>query len=152
MSIKRTGWASTDKMEKAIRGERGGEEYVSVCRGGNKEYVFGEYEVEMVEWAGRNGCRVELWTPEGNGNWGNRPNFAKSGLYKHIACVAWRGDRFCHASVHAESDNSIAIRDVLKSSDQDALMRQCLIQGLDSGDASGRTSAFPSLCREKLGA
>ncbi|MBR6023309.1 MAG: DEAD/DEAH box helicase [Kiritimatiellae bacterium] len=95
MSIKRTGWASTDELERAIREERGREEAMRVRRVWNKDGVFGDCEVVTGEGADRNVYRVELRTLEGNGNWCSCPDFAKSGLgmCKHIACVAGRARR-----------------------------------------------------------
>ena len=96
MSIKRTGWASTDELERAIREERGREEAMRVRRVENRDGVFGDYEVTTGEGAARDVYRVELRTLGGNGNWCSCPDFAKSGLgmCKHIACVAGRARRW----------------------------------------------------------
>jgi hypothetical protein len=46
VSIKRTGWTSTDELERAIREERAREESMGVRRLRKGQGVFGDYEVE----------------------------------------------------------------------------------------------------------
>lgn len=95
VSIKRTGWSSTDELERAIREERAREESMGVRTLRKGQGVFGDYEVETGTGTARDVYRVELRTLGNSGNWCSCPDFEKSGLgmCKHIAYVAERARR-----------------------------------------------------------
>ena len=141
MNSKRIGWASIEEVERAIRMKQAQGERMDVhklCKGKD---VLRDYEVATGTGAVRDMYRMEMRTLGKSSNWCSCPDFAKSGLgmCKHLACMI------------GESDKFITSHNTLHLSDADALTLHCAIQGQNTGDAPDRTSAFLSLCREKLG-